>query len=490
MSAINFRIGLIPQFGVDVLNYNDTKIGSKILEQRLGDNVCYDRSSGRKTPRQSPRYRIALADIIFPYIRFNNPEFQRVLDYMRAQVLTPDDIDDPEAVIKTKGVFSDLKATVGGIEFYFGTGGIHGSVINQRFVATEEWPIRDIDVAGLYPNIAIVNRLAPEHLGEAFIKEYAQLPIERAKYKKGTVENASFKLGGNGVYGHSNNKFSVFYDPKFTMTITINGQLMLCMLAEWLCTVPTFQIIQINTDGITYRIHRDYEPQAAVICKQWEAFTLLTLEDANYSRMWIADVNTYVAEDVDGKLKQKGRLWYPDPLNYAASISEASPPAWHKDLSALVTVRAAVAAMVHGIDPETFIRAHSDPFDFMCRVKADRASHLLLGGRQVQNTTRYYVALDGAPLVKNSPPAKGALIGTYKRRNGLTDIEYSQIAATVPPGVHDPRIHTANKSKHDNRMTAMQAGWNIAECNDARAFRFDNVNYQWYINEAKKLIIV
>jgi hypothetical protein len=180
-------------------------------------------------------------------------------------------------------------------------------------------------------------------------------------HAKGTVQNASFKLGANGAYGMSNNKYSVLYDPQFTMTITINGQLMVCMLAERLLTVPTFQIIQVNTDGITYRIHRDYEPQAAEICKQWEAYTLLKLEDANYRRMWIRDVNNYVAEDMKGKLKQKGAYWYPDPKNYAASISEASPPAWHKDLGNIVSIRAAVAAMVHGTDPEAFIRCHSDP---------------------------------------------------------------------------------------------------------------------------------
>jgi hypothetical protein len=132
MKAIEFRVGLIPQFGIDVLNFNDTKIGGKILEQRLGEDICFDRSSGRKQPRQTPRWRIALADIIFPYIQFQNPEFRRVLDYMRQQVLTPDDLEDPEATIKTKGVFSQLKAHVGGIDFHFGTGGIHGSVAAQK----------------------------------------------------------------------------------------------------------------------------------------------------------------------------------------------------------------------------------------------------------------------------------------------------------------------------------------------------------------------
>jgi len=46
------------------------------------------------------------------------------------------------------------------------------------------------------------------------------------------------KLALNGTFGDSNNIYSVFYDPQFTMAITVNGQLMLCMLAERLMTIP------------------------------------------------------------------------------------------------------------------------------------------------------------------------------------------------------------------------------------------------------------
>ena len=301
--ALKFRLSLVEQFGPDVMNWNDSKIGSKILEQRLGDELCFDRSSGRRVMRQTPRNRIVLNDIIFPFIQFQNPEFNRVLDYLRQQVLTPADLAQDEykvQKVQTKGVFAGLKANVGGIEFKFGTGGIHGSVERQRIIATDEWLIRDIDVASLYPSIAIVNHLAPEHLGEPFVNEYASLPKERkewqAKKGKKCVEANSLKLAANGTYGNSNSEFSPFYDPQFTMTITINGQLQLAMLIEWLLTVPTVRIVQANTDGITYIIHRNDLENAKSLEKQWEALTKLTLESAHYTRMWIRDVNSYVAE--------------------------------------------------------------------------------------------------------------------------------------------------------------------------------------------------
>lgn len=302
MDAINFRIGLIPDFGIDVLNYNDTKIGERMLVNRIGHDICYDRSSGRKQVRQTVRHRIALNEIIFPYIQFQHPEFNRILDYMRSQVLLPADIEEigkEETRIVTKGVFTGLKARVADLDFVFGLGGIHASVEAQRITATEEWLIRDIDVAQLYPNIAIKNRIAPAHLGEPFLTEYAKLPVERKEWQarkgKKCVEANSIKLASNGVYGKSNDKFSPFFDTQYTMATTINGQLMIAMLAEWLIAVPTVKIIMANTDGITYYIHCSMLDQAKAVEKRWEEFTLLTLESQHYDFMFIRDVNSYIA---------------------------------------------------------------------------------------------------------------------------------------------------------------------------------------------------
>ena len=83
MPAIDFRRGLIGTIPGDVLNFNDTKIGAKLLETRLGEDVCYDRSNfGRKVKRQTFRSEISLRDVIFPYIQFKHPEFKRIHDWM------------------------------------------------------------------------------------------------------------------------------------------------------------------------------------------------------------------------------------------------------------------------------------------------------------------------------------------------------------------------------------------------------------------------
>jgi len=492
LDAINFRISLIDLFGVDVLNWSDTKIGSKIMEQRLGEKLCFDTSTGRKQMRQTPRSRIELEKIIFPYIQFEEPEFKRIHSYLCSQVLTSDEIDEigSTAKIKTKGVFTDLKARIGGIDFYFGTGGIHGSVSAQRVEATDDYLIRDIDVASLYPSIAIVNRLAPEHLGDRFVEVYSDLPAERKKWQKEKgkkcVEANTLKLASNGVYGNSNNAYSVFYDPQFTMSITLNGQLMLCMLAEQLLKVPTIQLIMINTDGITYKIHKDYLEQVQKVEKDWEAYTGLNLESVFYTRMWVRDVNSYVSESLDGSLKLKGAFWTPDETNYFDSIAEAQPAGWHRDLSNIISIRAAVAEMVHGIPAEQYIRDCKNPYDFMCRIKVKKSDDLRLADTYIQKTSRYYVSTDGNELVKVAPPT-GA-IGAYKKKNGVSDAEYHKVMQETG-GEWDARVCTKNKSKYEVRTTSIEAGNKVTICNNVRDFSFENINYDWYINEAKKLII-
>lgn len=509
LDALNFRIGLIEQFGVEVMNYNDTKIGEEMLIQRIGEDVCFDRvpildhagnpvtdwngnPRTKRQKRQTVRGHVALADIIFPYIKFQHPEFQRVLDYMRGQTLHPDELKENTKKVVTKGVFTGLTATIDGFDFVYGTGGIHGSVSPQRIIATDEWLIRDIDVASLYPSVGIVNRLAPAHLGEAFTRAYATLPAERkewqAKKGKKCAEANSMKLAGNGAYGKSNDEYSVLFDPQYTMSVTINGQLLLSMLAEWLMTVPTLRIIAVNTDGITYQIHRDHLETAKTLEKQWEQFTCLTLEDAAYSRVWVRDVNNYVAEFTNGERKLKGAYFYPDPARFVESIAEAQPPGWHRDWSCPIVQRAAVVAMTDGYDPEHFMRCHTDPYDFMLRAKVGRGDKLLHGDQEQQKITRYYVSTDGKPLLKVSPPT--GEIGAFKRRNKLTDGEYHAIASTLQPGQWDERIHTSNKSVYEMRSTAINAGFLASICNNARDFRFDNLNYDWYVNEARKLIIV
>jgi len=102
---------------------------------------------------------------------------------------------------------------------------------------------------------------------------------------------------------------------------------------------------------------------------------------------------------------------------------------------------------------QDFILNHRDPYDFQCSVKVNRTAnkkpcYLMYGDKEIQRTTRYYVSTDGYELQKR-----------MVKRNAT---EYS--------------------------LTGVQAGWTVTITNDMDDFKWGNVNWLWYIEEAKKLI--
>ncbi len=482
VNKIEFRQELSEKYGMDLTNDNDTKIGEKYFIQKLDEidpNMCYDYSNGKKVKRGTHRDRIALEDAVLPYVQFEQPEFNRILQYFNSQVIT-----------ETKGVFNDLTAIVDGFAYDFGAGGIHGSVSSSTVCADDEYAIIDVDVASYYPNLAIANRFYPEHLGEAFCDIYEDVFNQRKQFPKSTHpnENAMLKLALNGVYGKSNSHYSPFYDPLYTMKITINGQLLLCMLAEQLIKIPNLSMIQINTDGLTFKIPRVHLQHMRLVCMWWEELTRLELEEAEYSRMFIRDVNNYIAEYTDGKLKRKGAYEYERD--------------WHQNQSQLVVPKAAEAALVNGECIEAFVKGHTDIYDFMLRTKVPRACQLVMIGDDgievpKQNITRFYATIDGGSLVKISPVKRPYEPGWFKKSNGLTFGQYIAVreelsAATglpidSPDLPWDERINTKNKSRYAERRDQILKDVKVTECNDILT-AYVPINYDYYIAEVRKLV--
>jgi DNA polymerase elongation subunit (family B) len=217
----------------------------------------------------------------------------------------------------------------------------------------------------MYPNIAIANRVYPQHLSEKFCDIYEDVYQQRKSYPKGSAENAMLKLALNGVYGDSNNQYSPFYDPQYTMTITINGQLSLCLLAEKLMNIDGLSLIQVNTDGVTVKLPRQKMSEYETICAAWQKQVGLQLEFAHYEKMILRDVNSYIAVYTNGKVKRKGAYQYEDL-------------GWHQDQGGLVIPMAAEAAMLHGISVKDFVRKHDNMYDFLLRTKVPRSSKLVM----------------------------------------------------------------------------------------------------------------
>lgn len=104
------------------MNISDVKMGEKILVDEMAKRglYCFTKVNGRKVKRQTIRESVNLGECIFDYVKFERPEFERIRSYLAGKTIT-----------ETKGVFDDLTATVEGIKYKIGTGGLHGSVSNK-----------------------------------------------------------------------------------------------------------------------------------------------------------------------------------------------------------------------------------------------------------------------------------------------------------------------------------------------------------------------
>lgn len=335
-------------------------------------------------------------------------------------------------------VAENIHVMIDGFRLDIGTGGIHGSIQGQ--VHSDDGNlIIDLDVSSYYPNMAIANRVYPEHLNEKFCDSYEDFYKERGNYAKGTGENLAIKLGLNATYGNSNNQFSPFYDPKYTMTITIGGQLSLCMLIEKLIDDCDVKMVQANTDGITFKCSNDKLDNMRDIVSRWEKATGLTMEENQYQSMYLRDVNNYIAVYKEsGKLKSKGAYEYKDL-------------AWYKNMSALVIPMAVEHEVMRKGSAKDFILNHKNEFDFMLRAKVPRSSKLITVDdngveTQQQNICRYYPCKDGEKLVKLMPNGN----------NGW-------------------------------KQLGIDTEWKIKVCNDMDNFQWD-IDYDYYIKEVNKLL--
>ena len=438
-----FREELSEKYGRNFLNHNDTKIGKDYFIMRLEEaspGACYDMSSGSRRPRQTVRQQIALRDVVLPYIQFQQPEFNRIMEWFKDQVIA-----DASVI---KGLFTDVSCIVNGFQFDFGAGGLHGSVESQTVSSSDTHVILDLDFSSYYPNLAIANNFYPEHLGQLFCHIYKDVYELRKTYKKGTPENAMLKLALNGVYGDSNNKYSVFLDTQYTMSITVNGQLILCMLAEQLMNIQGLQMIQANTDGLTIRIPRVAHDYVKQVCRGFEKLSGIEIEEAVYNHMFIRDCNGYLAQYSDGKIKRKGpyrSVFTPPKINIGMGDLD-----WHQDHSALVIPMAVESALINGESVRSFILNHDDIYDFMLRTKIPRSSRLECNGVEQQRVCRYYVSKSGGALVKIMPPL--ARKPDVERRIGIC------------------------------------VGWNVTPANDITSAVGTDIDFEYYISEAEKLL--
>lgn len=475
------KIALRQAINPEWINQSDTGLGRRYFErelQALGVTTHGRDENGRRVALGTPRPDgVRLRDVIFPYIRFDRPELAHALDTFRRVMVPTQDFEGEHGILSAKvfgladGVlWRNHTFTLDGVPTVCGLGGIHASLDRKLIVSDQHHEIVDLDVTSFYPNISIQNRIYPLHLGPAFCDVYAALLARRLLSPKGSPENLALKLALNSVFGSAGSAFTCFYDPAWMLAVTINGQLLILKLAEMLLAVPGVRLIQLNTDGITVICPRDRRAQLNAASAAWSRGCLMPLETNAYRRMWIRDVNNYLAEyEGTGKLKRKGA--------YNAERE------WHQNQSMPIIRTAAEAAMVRGESVEEHIAAHAaEPgggWDFLMRLDLSKASELRLDdGSSQRGIVRYYVSPTGQSAVKHMPAsttrihARGHAEVVGKRGSWCCTACWSFFKTKKEWEAHADQVH-ASKLR-------------LAQIYDGEPVDYD---MRFYAGEAKKLVI-
>ena len=386
---IDFRKDIHRDYNIDCYNYNNGKIGENILLNVYSKSTYQNKYDVKQL--RTYHKSIDLNECKPKNIQFKTEVFKKLNVFYNKKI--PSIKDGLENVLLVQD-----------IEVKYGLGGVHGCISNGVYQSDDEYIIKTFDVISLYPNLPIVYKFYPLQLGKQFPSIYKEKivdvrMVEKAKDPKDQNKTliAGFKEAANVPYGKSNSEFSFLYDPLYTMKTVVAGQFCISKLIEMLLEIPNCQLLMVNTDGGEIKIHRKYENLFFKICKEWEKLTSLQLEYDEYRQLIIRDVNNYMGEYLNGKVKRKGVFKLNEEL-----INDGE---YHKNFSFDIIKIAVSNYFLKEIPVQKTIRECEDIYKFCGYKKFKGDDYCLYTSPENSQITfysiiRYFVSKNGGTLLK------------------------------------------------------------------------------------------
>lgn len=303
--SLNLRIAMSTEYGVDLRSKSDAQVAEAVINSELAKVLGYYPKRPQFAADTVLQYSIP------PFISFKTPQLQAMLETIRNTRFYLDGMGAPEMPPELEKLTVGLGKTV----YKLGMGGLHSQEKKAVHKTTDTIILSDNDVESFYPRIILNQRLYPLHLGEAFLQVYESIVNRRvqakkdaaAAKKKGDKQAAeryktiadSLKITINGSFGKLGNKYSTLYAPQLLLQVTISGQLVLLMLIEMLESAG-IEVVSGNTDGIIAKYNKSRNAEVRAIIQAWEKQTNFKTEETLYKAIYSRDVNSYIAVKVDG----------------------------------------------------------------------------------------------------------------------------------------------------------------------------------------------
>ena len=420
---VKLRYSLSNAFNLNLLSCSRANIADKLLAKFYSELSGLNKKQFEKL--RTERTKLSFNKIIFPHIKFQTPELQKMLAEMKQVVITR----------TNKDAFSK-EIDFYGTKYTLATGGIHSVDRPGIFRSTDDYTYIHYDIGSFYPSTMVAYNIAPKHLNQqVFTKMVDYFRTTRLKCKhtsddvemliKGVPNKLSaeaLKIVINAIYGKFGSETYFLYDRFAQMQVTINGQLMVMMVIESL-ELAGIHVISANTDGIIVKLYKNKEEQFKQITDEWCAFNKMTADSERYKLFITRDINNYLNVQSNNTIEFKGAL---DPKQYLKDLK--------KGYDMPIVAIAVFEYLVNNVPVMTTLRNHKDILDF-CKtqnvgrqfeVVYDVCEKGVITHIHSQRHVRFYVSTKGVIIQKENKTtgARSKLAGgnTVCILNSLDDL--------------------------------------------------------------------
>lgn len=362
-NQIESRINIQEEFKIPCMSYSDIKIGDEILKKGCAEEMGIEIT---ELPKKGTfRNHLALKDCIPKYIKFETPEFQKILTEIKRIDINP--LGSKQ--FEKEFIFDNTKYTLG-------LGGGHSKQENEKWETNELYYLSDLDTSSQYPATACQFEYFPQHIKKGFRKTYEPLYHRRLELKplaksddriKGIVDGLKMVL--NVPTGKFREITSWMYDAKAAISICLTSQMVILKLIE-MCYLQGIHCFSFNTDGATFTVPYSKKEKYQRIIIDWELLTNFKLEEQKFDFLYYQGVNSYIG------LKEGGLK----AVNKEKFIKEKDEFVRNKELWQNKSHRIIPLALheyfINNGNPIEFIKNHKNIYDFCIMARAKGQLHL------------------------------------------------------------------------------------------------------------------
>lgn len=321
---------------------------------------------------------------------------------------------------------------IAGKRYLMAEGGLHDEIGGGVWNTGEGKKLFNLDAKSFYPFIIKEYNVSPVYAPDfgkciAVPTDFRIRAKDMAKgFDRGSDQWKYFddlanstKIVINAGFGQFGDIWSPFYDPRCVLKTTINGQLMLIMLIDWLTEyIGGIEVVQANTDGIAVLCPLHLETRLRSAVSHWEKKTRMILEIEELDRLVKKNANSYM--EIKGGKVIKGAKEFNTLVEPGRSRANE------------IIKRCMIAYYKDGTYPKEVVMESDDIHDFLTVVSAKGAvNYFRIDGSEyakMQRTLRYYKAVNGGSL--------GRMFKKGKNINSWPNA----VSVRVPLEIKDPRL--------------------------------------------------